>query len=63
MDSISSSTDKIQEMQGEEARAKESLKMGERNLLQARKNVDSARLLLNPMNHPRFKALISGSKS
>ncbi|MEW5317525.1 MAG: hypothetical protein WDW38_008813 [Sanguina aurantia] len=62
-DRISTSADKIQEAIGEGARAKESLKMGERNLLDARRSVDSARLLLNPLNHPRIKSLVYGSKS
>ena len=51
---------RLSELAAESERAKESVAMSEKSLGLALESYTHAGLLLNPLNHPRVKALIGG---
>lgn len=58
---LKSAQQRLADLRTESERARESVMSGEKSLGLAAENLNHAKLLLNPLNHPRLKALTSGS--
>lgn len=56
------SAGRITQLRSEQERAREAVTMGERSLGLARHQAQQSRLLLNPLNHPKVKAFLTGGR-